>query len=132
MVSGSGGAAITAVKEAAAAPLEALRKAFDKVRDVLVAIKGAVQWLIENVKKIPSFDLPGVGNKPNEYAPPPSGGGGDSRFTPKIWDETDVAKSMGLTIGASSSGRSYGDHGKNPSHAIDAFGTQSAMSDSQT
>jgi hypothetical protein len=124
----SGGAAITAVKEAAAEPLEALRKAFDKIRDILVAIKEAVQWLINNVKKIPDFDLPGIGNKPNEYAPPPSGGGGDSRFTPKIWDEMAIAKGMGGTIGASSSGRSYGDHGKRPSHAIDVFGSQSLMS----
>jgi hypothetical protein len=111
--------------------LQPLIAAFDKLKDIIKWIADKVQWLINNISKIPVPNFGSGGTPPvtpGSRVPGPGGGPKDNRFTSKIWDEMGAAQAMGLSIGASSSGRNYGDHGKRPSHAIDVYGSVSAMS----
>lgn len=115
---------------------ENLAKPFRQMWFYVKKIIDGIKWLIDKIPDIPGpsgFDLiaGGGGRPPGGVAPPgPTGpiGTGDSRFTPKIWDEMAIGRGMGLNLGANSSGRNYGDHGRRPSHAIDMYGTRAEMS----
>jgi hypothetical protein len=100
------------------------------INNVIDRIQDLIGWFKKI--KVPSINIPGIGNQPNVYAPSPTGSGGDSHFTPKIHDEMAIARSMGGSIGPNSWGRTYGDHGRVPSHAIDVYGSASTLSNFAT